>query len=156
MAKEITDPVLGHLVFNTFWEGQRQTRWFGLVRLSIDTSPNEWTIADNPPSESHRQALLQFLNAERDVFDRVQQALFDLYNQVKQSAREFLTILGRPEQVPDLGNPKEIWSLLSDAGLHIPRQDDEGWRIELSWNCLWDEEHGVRMKLLNGEVDEIE
>lgn len=157
MQPTMNDPILGQLRFDVFWEGAvGSTRLGDNVRLRVDTSEQPWLPnPGHPPSEAQRQAYTQFLGNEQGLLARVEQAIFDHYNRVKDHYREagsHWTV----EQVPDLQHNSQIWGLLSAPLIEIPPQEPSRSRITLAWNCSWDPEHGIRVSIENGEVIDVE
>ena len=54
--------------------------------------------------------------------------------------------------MPDVKDAAALWDELSNAALFIPLQDGKSWRVELTWGCTWDKEHGHAVYVEGGRV----
>jgi len=156
-GKKIDDPVFGQLTYDWtgLWEGTVALREFGEeVSLSIPAEGGE------PPSDAQRcayQALVADLDGLRKAAER---ANLKFYNEVVLGEWRELELRERPDEralimrdMPDVDDASLLWKWLTYPRLHIPQQEDEGWAVELAWNCRWDEEHGHEVTIRNGKVN---
>jgi hypothetical protein len=144
-GRKVNDPVFGELTWDTFWEGEVDVPGFGKLRLSIDADAEAHAVA-TPPGDAHRQAMTRFLAAAQRLRPRIEKANFEYFQRVRENYAE------GGGDVPDVREPADIWKEHFSPALHIPVQDGEAWRVELNWECSWDEEHGHAVYIEGGKV----
>lgn len=144
----LTDPVLGNLKWREFtWEGAIDVPAFGGMSLTVETD------TDNNfrklPDDKQRNALKKFLAGASKIHDAVEQANFKYLQRVRKNYEES----GIP--VPKVSSADKLWKQLSDPAMTIPPQRGRSWKIELTWNCSWDEEHGHAVYIRDGKVVKV-
>ena len=139
---KLKDPVLGPLKWDTFWEGRVNAPAFGKMSLSVETDRELHDVA-TPPGDEHRAAFQHFLAAASEIYAKVERANFEYLDRVRDVYEDDL---------PKVTEPADLWKELSSPTLHIPHQDGKAWRVELLWNCSWDEEHGHAVHIEGGKV----
>ena len=144
-GSKLRDPVFGQLTWDTFWSGKVDVPGFGKLPVSVETDVEPYAVA-TPPGDEHREALKKFIGAAGKLLPKVEKANFEYFQRVRDNYAE-----GGGE-VPDVRKAGDLWKELSSPGLHVPPQDGESWRVELTWNCSWDEEHGHAVYIEGGKV----
>lgn len=155
-GKTIDDPVFGQLTYNWLcvWEGTVALGEFGdEVALSVSVEGVE------PPSDAQRHAYQALLADLGKLHKSVERANLKYYNDVVLGEWREQELQERPDDrasimrdMPDVDDASLLWKWLTDPALSIPKQEDEGWVVELAWNARWDEEHGHEVTIKNGRV----
>jgi hypothetical protein len=143
----LKDPVLGNLKWKDLaWEGRVVVPGFGKLPLTVETDHFD---PRQPPSDKHRIALKSLLASARKLRKAVEQANFNYLQRVRENYED------SDMPVPKVSSPEKLWRYLSSPGLIIPLQRGKSWRIELVWNCTWDEEHGHLVGIRDGKVAHV-
>ncbi len=152
MDRQIDDPVFGKLTSfkGLLWEGRLDTELLGPdTILYLET--------ENAPDDYLRALFMRFMDAQAEFQPILQEALFTHYQSICDEWRELLEE-DADELAPVLRTPSQIWTLLSDPTLllygELPDRPDL--QIELHWNTTWDQEHGLGVKIVNGQVTDFE
>jgi hypothetical protein len=155
-GKTIDDPVFGQLTYNWLgsWAGTVALGEFGdEVALSISADRGE------PPSDAQRSAYQALVADLSKLHTAVERANLKFYNEVVLGDWREQELRERPDEralimrdMPDVDDASLLWKWLTYPALSIPKQEDEGWVVELAWNARWDEEHGHDVTIKNGRV----
>ncbi len=142
----IVDPVLGKLRWDMSWEGKANVPPFGKLPFSIDTDEGNDDLA-TPPAVAHREAFERFVAAAGELRPVIETANFEYFQRVRPIYEE-----SGMEPPPKVTSAAALWKHLSGMRLLVPPQDGKAWRVELSWNCDWDEEHGHAVYIEGGRI----
>ncbi len=143
----ITDPVFGPLQYEDFWSGHVSLKHLG------DEIPIEIEADESGPTDSQRVALSDLSKNQETLKAKLEKAIFEFYSSMHSVFRKGYDPDYVDVDVPFLKESNQIWSLMSDLQVFIPEEDEGG--ILLLWECTWEMEHGLGVRILNGEVDEI-
>lgn len=106
-----------------------------------------------------RRACRALIDDEERLYRAVEQANSAFYNELVLGNWRRQELEAHPEdeavilrEMPDVDDPSLLWKWLTDPSLHVPNQEGDGWVVELFWDCRWDEEHGHRVAIRDGEV----
>jgi hypothetical protein len=144
-GRKLQDPVFGKLTWDTLWSGRVEVPGFGRLPVTVDADTEPYAVA-TPPGEEHREALTKFLAAAEKLRPKIEKANFDYFKRVRDIYAE------GGGDVPDVRKAADLWDELSSPELHVPVQDGKSWRVEMTWNCSWDEEHGHAVYIEGGKV----
>ena len=152
MDNQIDDPVLGKLTSfkGVLWEGRLDTELLGPnTILYLDT--------EDMPDDYLRGLFTRFMEAQTEFRPILQEALFTHYRSICNEWRELLED-DADELAPVIQTSDQIWALLSNPTLlfcgQLPNRPD--FPVELHWNTTWDQEHGLGVKVVDGQVTEFE
>lgn len=141
----LNDPVLGDLKWDEFyWEGQVDIPEFGKMSLTVDTDSD--SNLRKLPDDKQRAALKAFVAGAARLHAAIEEANFKYF----QGARQSYEQSGMP--VPKVQSAQKLWKHLSSPGLAIPPQRGKSWKIELTFACTWEEEHGHLVGIRDGKV----
>ena len=144
-GRKLDDPVFGPLAWDSVWEGRADVPGFGEIPVLIDTDREMDDVA-TPPGDEHRKAFTAFLGAAGQLHAEVERANFEYFQRVRPN-------YDAPGwYVPDVKDAAALWDELSDPSVYVPMQDGKSWRVELTWGCTWDEEHGHAVYVEGGRV----
>ena len=144
-GRKLDDPVFGSLTWDTFWEGTVDVPGFGKLPVTVETDVETYAVA-TPPAAEHRRAMTNFLAAAATLRPKIEKANFEYFQRVRDNYAE------GHGKVPDVRKPADLWKELSSPALHVPAQDGKAWRVEMTWECSWDDEHGRAVYIEGGKV----
>jgi hypothetical protein len=148
----LDDPLFGHLLFDgCFWSGLLRLPSGSEVQIRIDPGLRVDRDAPLTPTERQREALLAFLAEEEAIYRKAELALFDYYYPVQARLRR--PGLPNCEPAPPLMSPNDVWRIVKDFGLFIPRNRVTP-RIILEWLSPSDPD-GVQIVLKSNEIESI-
>ena len=133
------------------WEGRLDTELLGPdTVLYLET--------EKAPDDHLRALFMRFRDAQAEFKPILQEALFTHYQNICDEWRELLEE-DAEKLAPVLHTSDQIWALLSNPTLLLYEQltgrpDLQG--VELHWNATWDQEHGLGVKVVDGQVTEFE
>ncbi len=153
MDNQIVDPVFGKLTSfkGLMWEGRLD---MDLLRAGAQSFDLE---TEKAPDDQLRALFMRFRDAQAEFKPILQEALFTHYQSLCDEWRELLEE-DAEKLAPFLHTSDQIWALLSDPTLLLyeqspDRPDLQG--VELHWNATWDQEHGLGVKVLDGQGDRV-
>ncbi len=122
-----------------------------------ESSAELHAFAEQFNTDRQRSAFSRFYENQEALKPRLEDAIFTYYNTMQDVFREGYDPDFVDEDIPRLEESGEIWGLMSDLQVFIPKQAEGAapWCIVLLWECTWEMEHGLGVRLLNGEVDEV-
>ena len=146
--KTHVDPVLGTLRWNEYW-------WEAKVPGPIAKKPIELRIETEdeatPPNEAQRKALHALVEHSDGLPQVLERALWDYYQDIV--VGNYRTQMDPKEAAlltPHLEKPAEVWKLVSDLAVRVG-DDRRAPEVQFVGNCVWDEEHGFEMQLVDGK-----
>lgn len=154
VGKRLDDPVFGPVIYqgSSVWYAERELPALG-GRLAIEL----WAPGTTVPGPPHHEMLSGLIARQEEIGRQLQESLFREYQIVAPESRSLLESVGSHDLVatmaPHLAEPAQIWALLSDGCIVL---EDEPGTFSMSWNCAWDEEHGVARTFANWRLEEEE
>jgi len=123
------------------------------------------------PSEEQSRAFGQFIENETAVLHAALQGIFEVYPQWRENiygnkissdggktwqSGWDLPELYPPENMPAISSPDELRGLIRPQTVHVMANPKDGFtRIGISFECKWDEEHGLGVSTHKGAVIEV-
>jgi hypothetical protein len=116
-------------------------------------------------SEEQLKALNEFLQKEKELYEKAREAIYDFYNKSYQDYKrgwDFGRKLFGSGDLDDLdevlpkimvGNELDKLVRFGKIYVHPARQGNS--RIGIECSCPWDEEHGLGVLILGDEVEEV-
>ena len=147
----ITDPVFGDLEFEAAWVRDDQMKCFGEVRpvlLLVEGNDAEESILDE-----QRASYTYFRAHEERLLGEVVEALFEYYCEIRpELVSQFGPSAG--DLSPPLASSSELPKVVKFNTLVFPIVLEEGeQRFGIMGSCTWDPEHGVGIKVTDGEIE---
>ena len=149
----INHDLFGEISYDLYWIGEQKIKIFEqekTIILSIDGSE------EGEFQEAQKDAYKNFIHNMNDIIRKVEDALFDSYQEVYIDYREMFNSEEVDKLVPIIKDKRELANLMSPTQLIIRRVRKNGIRrVGLLFDCTWEIEHGVGVKIENEEVTEV-
>ncbi|MED3924363.1 DUF2004 domain-containing protein [Priestia megaterium] len=146
----INDPIFGELEYEYGWTKDTTIRFFGKetqIALMIDGEE------DGKFDENQYTAYQSLIQNWDDLQPSLLQSILDYY---KQKRHELGYDIGLNENYPLVETTDQILDMITLDGIVVPYADIfEGRDIRITFNCTWDIENGVGLRLLNEKVLEV-
>ncbi|MGO4531476.1 hypothetical protein AB4Z30_20550 [Paenibacillus sp. 2TAF8] len=145
--------LFGEISYDLYWSGQQKIKMFGkdiALILSVD---------GNEEGEFHfvqKEAYTNFIGNMDDIMTKVEAAIFEYYQEVYMEYREMVGEDEGDKIAPIIENKEELDRLIEPTQLIIRRVRKNGVRrIGLLFNCTWEIEHGLAVKIEDEEIVEV-
>lgn len=146
----INDPIFGELVYEYGWAKDTIIRFFGKeteISLMIDGEE------DGEFDEEQYMAYQALMQNWEDLQPSLLQKILDYY---KQNRHELGYDIRLNENYPLIETSDQILEMISLDGIVVPYADIfEGRDIGITFNCTWDIENGLGLRLLNEKIIEV-
>lgn len=146
----INDPIFGELEYEYGWVKGTIIRFFGKeseISLMIDGEE------DGEFDEEQYMAYQALMQNWEDLQPKLLQSILDYY---KQKRRELGYDIELNENYPLIETPDQILEMITLDGIVVPYADIfEGRDIGITFNCSWDTENGLGLRLLNEKIIEV-
>ena len=145
------DDVFGELEFDGSWVRQIDITFFGClenVELCVKGDDEYESIF-----EEQRQTYLQFLECQSEIVSKTEDAIFKYYQKI---VDDYRIQFGKSadERMPQVSEKKDLARLLEVCSVIIPMVLRPGEiAIGFLFECSWDPEHGLGVKLRNGKYE---
>ncbi|MGK4568153.1 DUF6985 domain-containing protein [Flavobacterium sp. 3HN19-14] len=114
-------------------------------------------------SEKQKENLLEFVKREKELSEKIKLAIFEYYKSVYNDYRKGIDLANMEitkeqleEILPTPTTPEMLFKSYEIATIHI--QDDKNCKfgtIGLEFDCDWDIENGLGVKIENWEIKEV-
>ncbi|WP_427182385.1 DUF6985 domain-containing protein [Paenibacillus sp. TC-CSREp1] len=145
--------LFGEISYDLYWSGQQKIKMFGkdkAIILSVDG--NE----EGEFQDVQKEAYTNFIGNMDDIMTKVEAAIFDYYQEVYMDYREMVGEDEADKIAPIIENKEELDHLIEPTQLIIRRVRKNGVRrIGLLFNCTWEIEHGLAVKIEDEEIVEV-
>ncbi|MEC0179970.1 hypothetical protein P4H61_00450 [Paenibacillus peoriae] len=150
---KLNHELFGEISCDLYWSGHQEIKIFGEKRkviLSIDG--NE----DGEFQDAQKEAYINFLNNMESILTKAEESIFDHYQEVYMDYRDMVGEEDTDKIAPFINNIEELVKLVEPTQLIIRRIRKNGIRrIGLLFNCTWEIEHGLAVKIEDEEVTEV-
>lgn len=145
--------LFGKISYDYYWSGQQTIKIFGKehnVILSIDGNEvGEF-------QDAQKEAYTNLVHDMESIMAKAEAALFDYYQEVYMEYREMVGDDEADKIAPSIEKMDELSDLVEPTQLIIRRVRKNGVRrVGLLFECTWEEEHGLGVKIENEEVVEV-
>ncbi|MEK3951074.1 MULTISPECIES: DUF6985 domain-containing protein [Paenibacillus] len=145
--------LFGEISYDLYWSGQQEIKIFGekrMVILSIDG--NE----DGEFQDAQKEAYINFLNDMDNIMTEAEKSIFDHYQEVYMDYRDMVGEEEADKIAPVIKDIEDLGKLVEPTQLIIRRVRKNGIRrIGLLFNCTWEIEHGLAVKIEDEEITEV-
>ncbi|MGE6260571.1 DUF6985 domain-containing protein [Heyndrickxia sporothermodurans] len=146
----INDPIFGELEYDYGWSKDTAIHFFGKeteIALMIDGEE------DGKFDEEQYMAYQALMQNWEDLQPILLQSILDYY---KQKRHELGYDIGLNENYPLIETTDQILEMITLDGIVVPYADIfDGRDIGIIFNCTWDIENGLGLRLLNEKVTEV-
>ncbi|MCU6599261.1 DUF2004 domain-containing protein [Peribacillus frigoritolerans] len=146
----INDPIFGELEYEYGWAKDTTIHFFGkekMISLMVDGEE------DGKFDEEQYMAYQALMQKWEDLQLSLLQSILDYY---KQKRHELGYDIGLNENYPLVETTNQILEMITLDGIVVPYADIfEGRDIGITFNCTWDIENGLGLRLLNEKIIEV-
>ncbi|MFY0802565.1 DUF6985 domain-containing protein [Peribacillus frigoritolerans] len=146
----INDPIFGELEYEYGWAKDTTIHFFGkekMISLMVDGEE------DGKFDEEQYMAYQALMQKWEDLQLSLLQSILDYY---KQKRHELGYDIGLNENYPLVETTNQILEMITLDGIVVPYADIfEGRDIGITFNCTWDLENGLGLRLLNEKIIEV-
>lgn len=146
------DEVFGNLTYDYLWEGIVKIKLYGKeyeLNLNIDGEEDEEI------RQIQRESFIFYKKNENDIAKQIEEEIYNYYKSIYKYIRERndINIL---KKAPDVTNYLEMEKLITPITLCIPYlDDDENREIDILFDCTWDFDLGMGIRIVNEKVTKI-
>ena len=146
------DEVFGNLTYDYLWEG--------IVKIKLYDKDYELGLGINGEEEEgitqiQRDSYILYKKNENEIAKQIQIAIYNYYKEIYKYEREKndINILNK---VPDVSEYLEMEKLITPIKFCIPElDDDENREIDILFDCTWDFDLGMGIRIVNEKVTKI-
>lgn len=144
------DDVFGELNYDFIWEGQTKISLFEeIYDVNIGIEGEE----GKEITELQKESFLHFINNENDIIKKVESVIFEYYKKIFEFEPERMDY-DVVRKLPQIKNQIEMKRLVKPIQVCIPELD-ENIEISILFDCEWDFDLGMGVKIVNDEVVRI-
>ena len=146
----INDEVFGELDYQYTWIGYKTIKFFGKdIKIALLVGG----IEDGEFDEGQYVAYSSLMNNWEQIQHNILQLIFDYY---KQKRQELGYDVAFNKDYPLIETVNQLTEHITLVGISVPYDFlREGRDIGVSFDCTWDEENGLGVRLINEKVDEV-
>ncbi|MGM0923932.1 MAG: DUF6985 domain-containing protein [Bacillota bacterium] len=146
----INDPIFGELEYEYGWSKENTIKFFGKetdIALMIDGEE------DGNFEEAQYTAYQSLMQKWEELQLSILQPILDYYNQKRHELGYDIEV---NENYPLVETTDQILEMISLDGIVVPYAGIyEGRDMGITFNCIWDTENGLGLRLLNEKVTEV-
>ncbi|UAL52751.1 MULTISPECIES: DUF6985 domain-containing protein [Metabacillus] len=146
----INDPIFGELEYEYGWTKDTTIKFFGKetdIALMIDGEE------DGNFEEAQYTAYQSLMQKWEELQISILQSILDYYNQKRIELGYDIEV---NENYPLVETTDQILEMISLDGIVVPYAGIyEGRDMGITFNCIWDTENGLGLRLLNEKVTEV-
>lgn len=144
------DDVFGELNYDFIWEGQTKISLFEeIYDVNIGIEGEE----GKEITELQKESFLHFIKNENDIIKKVESRIFEYYKKIFEFEPERIDY-NVVRKLPQIKNQIEMKRLVKPIQVCIPELD-ENIEISILFDCEWDFDLGMGVKIVNDEVVRI-
>ncbi|OKP88796.1 cytoplasmic protein [Paenibacillus sp. P3E] len=144
------DPIFGDLEYNYSWSKDTTILFFGRetdITLMIDGEE------DGEFDEEQYVAYQALMKSWEQLHESILEPILNYY---RQKRHELGYDIAQNENYPLVETSDQILEMIALDGIVVPYGDiREGRDIGILFNCTWDQENGLGLRLLNEEVVDV-
>ena len=146
-----TDNIFNNLIYNGAWFGKCNISFLGknyIVDFQVDGYSEKDEILDN-----QKIAFDMFIKNSKELEISILDEILLYYNKIK---HQYGYDVENNDNYPCVNDSKELISMIDLVGITLPYPENSNDRyISLVFNCTWDLENGVGVRLSNEKVVEV-
>lgn len=146
----INDSIFGKIEYDYIWFRRSKIKFFNNeVDIMLMIAGDDDGQFEDGQYESY-QALINKWNEIQETF------LEPILEYYKQKRKELGYDIQLNKNYPEIKSTKELLNYITLVGIKVPYADIYGGRsIGISFDCSWDEENGLGLRLNNEEVIDV-
>lgn len=149
----LNDELFGEITYDLYWSGKQKVKIFGQERIVI------LSIDGNEEGEfqgAQKEAYINFVGNMENMIMKIEDAIFDYYQESYVEYRDMVEEDVADKSAPIIENKEEMGKLVEPTQLIIRRVRKNGIRrIGLLFNCTWEIEHGLAVKIEDEEIVDV-
>jgi len=150
-ARTLVDEVVGHLTYTDYWERSETVRLFERNYDATLCFEGEGDHLD----EIQRRSYVVFREEEAALLGRVERGMFEYYERIAPEVRHRLGDAA-DELAPTVASVQDLGGLVTLRSVLFPVDSrSTGRSVCFLFDCTWDPELGVGVRVVDGEVEEI-
>ncbi|URZ17981.1 DUF6985 domain-containing protein [Clostridium felsineum] len=146
------DELFGQLNYDYLWEGKTQIRLYETeYELNLNVDGEE----DEEIKQIQKESFIFYKKYENNIAKQIEEEIYNYYKSIYKYIRERndVNIL---KKAPDVTNYLDIKKLIKPITLCIPYlDDDENREIDILFECTWDFDLGMGVRIINEKVTKI-
>lgn len=146
------DELFGELSYDYLWEGKAKIKLYETeYELNLNIDGEE----DDEIRQIQRESFIFYKKNENDIAKQIEKEIYNYYKSIYKYIRERndVNIL---KKAPDVTNYLDMEKLIKPITLCIPYlDDDENREIDILFECTWDFDLGMGVRILNEKVAKI-
>ena len=147
---KINDAIFGELEYDFVWSKNTSINFFGhKVEIALIVKGDE----DGKFDEEQYVAYTSLMQNWKQLQQSFLQSILDYYKHERQELGYDIEV---NENYPLVETTNEIFEMISLDGIVVPYAGIfDGRDIGITFNCIWDTENGLGIRLLNEKVTEV-
>ena len=145
--------LFGEISYDLYWSGQQKIKIFGkekVIILSIDGNES------GEFQDAQKEAYINLVDNMENIMIKAEEAIFDYYQEIYMDYRDMVEADEADKIAPIIENKEELGNLVEPTQLIIRRVRNNGIRrLGLLFDCAWNIEHGLAVKIEDEEVVEV-
>ncbi len=144
------DNVLGELEYDFLWEGKTTITMFDKqYEIGLGINGEE----DDGIQQIQIDTYINFKNNETEIINNVCNKIYEYYKHICEFEPEKIDP-GVLKKLPMVSNYRDMIEVIVPVRLCIPELDDDR-EIDILFDCVWDFELGVGVRIVNEVVTKI-
>ncbi|MGM0715519.1 DUF6985 domain-containing protein [Brevibacillus parabrevis] len=150
---KLNHELFGEISYDLYWSGQQKIKIFGkekVIILSIDGNENAEF------QDAQKEAYINLVDNMEYIITKAEEGIFDYYQEVYMEYRDMVEAEEADKIAPIIENKEELGNLVEPTQLIVRRVRNNGIRrLGLLFDCTWNIEHGLAVKIEDEEVVEV-
>lgn len=146
------DELFGELSYDYLWEGKTKIKLYETeYNLSLNIDGEE----DDEIRQIQKESFIYYKKNENDIAKQIEEGIYNYYKSIYKYIRERsdVNIL---EKAPDVISYLDMKKLIKPITFCIPYlDDDENREIDILFECTWDFDLGMGVRIINEKVTKI-
>lgn len=143
----MNDNIFGEVTYDVMWVANTKFTLFGQeyeVKIGIEDEEEEGI------TQIQKNSYLSFINSANNVISEMENSIFEYYKRICDFEPERIDSNVK-DKLPAINDVKDMKQLVKPIRLCIPELDNDE-EISILFDCIWDFELGLGVKIVNSEV----
>lgn len=143
----MNDNIFGEVTYDVMWVTNIKFTLFGQkyeIKIGIEDEEEEGI------TQIQKNSYLSFINNANNVISEMENSIFEYYKRICEFEPEKIDSKVK-DKLPSINDVKDMKQLVKPTKLYIPELDEKE-EISILFDCIWDFELGLGVKIVNSEV----